>query len=542
MERLETEQPIFQSTDILGKEPQRGFVDPSVIGSPNPYQTGQSSLPELGPELVPIDASQLLSDGTLFNASSSFAPQLSAEPYQAAPGIDALTGLALTETPVITDLSNSGLFNNVAKPEDGILSSAVLSTQATLQTFFNQPDWQQTFQDIFGKDFDQNRAQGLAIAFAEGDFSALPPIEILSASTLNGASGGFDTGAGKIYLSDALLSGTPDNVTLVKSVLLEEIGHYIDAQINRTETAGDEGEYFADRLQGINLSDADLLKVKTEDDRATIWLGGSQHLIEQATTLPNFAIRTQGTLRMNGGGDLDGDPLNLQDDALVYATKGFIINGNVTLPVQYNANGTVLRDASGKAILAPNALTVGTGYTSNTGPSNSYAGVNPPTIVSPLTVDIPLYADLLNQTLNAKVPSGTSEVVFNAQTTPLNTLSDWTTKFPLGGTATNPKVVRVINGGLNIPANAVLSNTVIKVDSGDINFNGSGHTFTNVVLVATNGNVNLNNANATDLCVFASGSINANGSAKVGGDEPLCHRNEQWEHHLQRQHQNGHGN
>jgi RHS repeat-associated protein len=516
MERLETEQPIFQSTDILGKEPQRGFVDPSVIGSPNPYQTGQSSLPELGPELVPIDASQLLSDSTLFNTSSSFASQRSAEPYQAAPGIDALTGIALTETPVLTDLSNSGLFHNAAKPEDGILSSAVLSTQATLQTFFNQPDWQQTFQDIFGKDFDQNRAQGLAIAFAEGDFSALPPIEILSASTLNGASGGFDTGAGKIYLSDALLSGTPDNVTLVKSVLLEEIGHYIDAQINRTETLGDEGEYFADRLQGINLSDADLLKIKTEDDLATIWLNGSQHQIEQATTLPNFAIRTQGTLRMNGGGDLDGDPLNLQDDALIYATKGFIINGNVTLPVQYNANGNVLRDASGKAILAPNALTVGTGYTSNTGPSNSYAGVNPPTIVSPLTVDIPLYGDLLNQTLNAKVPSGTPEVVFNAQT-PLNTLSDWTTKFPSGGTATNPKLVRVINGGLNIPANAVLSNTIIKVDSGDINFNGSGQTFTNVVLVATNGNVNLNNANATDLSVFASGSINANGSAKVGG-------------------------
>jgi hypothetical protein len=31
---------------------------------------------------------------------------------------------------------------------------------------------------------------------------------------------------------------------------------------------------------------------------------------------------------MNGSGDLDGDPLNLSDDALVYAGKGFTINGN----------------------------------------------------------------------------------------------------------------------------------------------------------------------------------------------------------------------
>jgi choice-of-anchor C domain-containing protein len=37
------------------------------------------------------------------------------------------------------------------------------------------------------------------------------------------------------------------------------------------------------------------------------------------------------------------------------------------------------------------------------------------------------------------------------------------------------------------------------------------------VLIATSGNINLNNTNATDLSVFASGSINANGSAKIGG-------------------------
>ena len=172
---------------------------------------------------------------------------------------------------------------------------------------------------------------------AQGDFSALPPVEILPAAVLNGARGGFDTGAGKIYLSDALLNGEPSNTTLIKSVLLEEIGHYLDAQVNKTDTLGDEGEYFADRLQGIDLSNADLLRIKSEDDHATLWLNGTQHLIEQATILPNFTIRTEGTFTMNGGGDLDGDPINLQDDALVYAAKGFTINGIATLPVQRDA-------------------------------------------------------------------------------------------------------------------------------------------------------------------------------------------------------------
>jgi hypothetical protein len=91
MERLETEQPIFQSTDILGKEPQRGFVDPSVIGSPTPQQTGQSSLPELGPELVPIDASRLLSGSSLFNYPLRSQVTVGAEPHQVIPGTDPLT-------------------------------------------------------------------------------------------------------------------------------------------------------------------------------------------------------------------------------------------------------------------------------------------------------------------------------------------------------------------------------------------------------------------------------------------------------------------
>lgn len=51
-------------------------------------------------------------------------------------------------------------------------------------------------------------------------------------------------------------------------------------------------------------------------------------------TIPNYAIRTEGTVRFNGGGDLDGNPLNLADDALIYAAQGFTINGNIMLPVQ----------------------------------------------------------------------------------------------------------------------------------------------------------------------------------------------------------------
>ena len=523
MESFDSQHQILGLSDSLGDfthSPHR-FEEPLTIGRPNPTPLGLSSLPEVVPNLVAQSGKQSF-DGTVFPptlvVSESFL--LGSKPFTANPVLDPFTGITADGR------SSSGGLNGFASltlgttPRDSLLQRAVISTEVTLQSFFAQSDWQTTLSDVFGQNYDQKQAQTFATAFAQGDFSALPTLEVLPNPILSGARGGYDSATDKIYLSDALLNES-SSLELIKSVLLEEIGHSFDAKLNAIDTPGDEGELFSDRLQGIALSEADLLKVKTEDDHATIWLNGVQHLIEESSALPNFAIRTEGSLRMNGGGDLDGDPLNLQDDALVYAAKGFTINGNATLPVQRDANGNIIRDASGKAILVPNALTVATGYTSNKGPTKDYAGIDPPSVISPQTIDIPTYASLLNQTLSAHVPSGTPEVIFNAQT-PLNTVSDWNSKFPSGGTVTNPKVVHVTNGGLNIPGSAVLSNTVIKVDTGDINFNGSGQNFTNVVLIATNGNINLNNSIATDLSAFASGSINVNGSAKLGGTSLLA--------------------
>ncbi len=234
-----------------------------------------------------------------------------------------------------------------------------------------------------------------------------------------------------------------------------------------------------------------------------------------------FTLRTEGSLNMNGSGDLDGDPLNLQDDALVYAAKGFTINGNATLPVMRDAKGNPLRDANGKLILVDNALTVAAGYTSSKGPDKSYAGINPPKVISAQSVELPSYTGLVNQTLTSRNATGQSEVIFNAQTS-LNSLSDWNSRFPKGGTATRPTVVRVINGNLNIPNGANLSNTVITVENGNLNFNGNCQTFTNVVLITQKGSINLSNVKGTNLAVFAAGAINTNGSAQFAGASVLA--------------------
>jgi fibro-slime domain-containing protein/RHS repeat-associated protein len=242
------------------------------------------------------------------------------------------------------------------------------------------------------------------------------------------------------------------------------------------------------------------------------------------TSTPNFAIRTEGTISINGNGDFDGVPTSLSDDALIYAAKGFIMNGSLTLPVQIDAAGNPIRDASGKLLLVDKAVAVASGYTTSiaNGSSNKYAGLIPPPVVAQQTVIVPAYASLKQLELTQRIPEGTPTVTFNVSQNPINSSSDWSRKFPPPGTANNPTVVRVTGGGLNVPANLSLNNYIITVEQGDINFNGNGHNFNNVVLITNNGNVNLSNLLSRDLSVFASGSINMNGGARFAGSSLLA--------------------
>jgi pimeloyl-ACP methyl ester carboxylesterase len=66
----------------------------------------------------------------------------------------------------------------------------------------------------------------------------------------------------------------------VADVLLEEIGHSVDARLNVTDAPGDEGAIFAAVVQGKELSQGELQALKSKDDRASILLGGEDTTIE----------------------------------------------------------------------------------------------------------------------------------------------------------------------------------------------------------------------------------------------------------------------
>lgn len=242
-----------------------------------------------------------------------------------------------------------------------------------------------------------------------------------------------------------------------------------------------------------------------------------------APSLPNFSIITEGRITANGVNNFDGLPLNLSDDALIYANKGYIMDGNIALPVQRNASGVALRDANNRQVLVPNALVVGPTYTQSTlSPNNNYAGLNPPPILNGITVTVPSYATLRQQELDRHIPVNTATVTFNSAQNPITTVAQWNQVFPSAGTVTQPKVVRISSGNLTIPTGVTISNTVIIVESGNIVLSGSAHTLNNVALIANAGSINLGNVQGKDVSAIASSSVTMNGAARFDGSTLLA--------------------
>ena len=120
------------------------------------------------------------------------------------------------------------------------------------------------------------------------DLINFPAIEIRPAAEINNARGAFAAATNTIYLSQELVNENTGNVGAIASVLLEEYGHYLDAQINAIDSPGDEGELFADLVLGKGLSQSELLALWGEDDSAIVVWDGEGVSIEQQVQSDNL--------------------------------------------------------------------------------------------------------------------------------------------------------------------------------------------------------------------------------------------------------------
>jgi hypothetical protein len=94
-------------------------------------------------------------------------------------------------------------------------------------------------------------AQVLSL-LAQGDTSELPSIQLLDSSEIREAAGAYSDRSGTIYLNRQWLQQA--SIEQALTVLNEELGHHWDALLNSSDTAGDEGKYFAALLNGTTLS------------------------------------------------------------------------------------------------------------------------------------------------------------------------------------------------------------------------------------------------------------------------------------------------
>ena len=160
------------------------------------------------------------------------------------------------------------------------LDLAIVSAVEALQGFSIQDNFWDLFETAFGQGYDRSRGEELRSQWHAGDAGIFPDIEILSQETLGSAVGAYSPSTGKIYLSDTFLASATDSALV--QVLLEEYGHFVDAQVNIRDSLGDEGAIFAELILGKVLNLLTLQGLKAEDDSAWINVNGQAVLVEQA--------------------------------------------------------------------------------------------------------------------------------------------------------------------------------------------------------------------------------------------------------------------
>jgi CSLREA domain-containing protein len=218
---------------------------------------------------------------------------------------------------------------------DTLLSPILTLTYDQLSAFSSLESFWEGFDAIFGSQYNHTAAAILRSQWQAGDFSQLPQIEIISSSILGNANGAYASSSNKIYLSDAFV--TTATLEAISAVLLEEIGHFVDAQINQNDTPGDEGEYFSAVVRGESLTTEDLARITTENDWATITVQGNAVAVEKAEPI---ILTVNTTADQNDGSAANG--LSLRDAILIANTNpntDYKINLTGGLTYRLTANG-----------------------------------------------------------------------------------------------------------------------------------------------------------------------------------------------------------
>jgi Ca2+-binding RTX toxin-like protein len=177
------------------------------------------------------------------------------------------------------DARSSALLNSTSLKD---LNEGIDRTFGTLTQNSLSSDFITRVTQAFGNNFDAGKLNIITQDWSTRQFDSLPTIEIRSSVELKGARGVFSTETNTIYLAAEFVGTNVGNPTQISTVLLEEVGHWLDSKINRIDASGDEGAIFSALVSGQNLSSSQLSQLQAENDTLILNLDGKTISAEAA--------------------------------------------------------------------------------------------------------------------------------------------------------------------------------------------------------------------------------------------------------------------
>jgi uncharacterized protein with LGFP repeats len=166
-----------------------------------------------------------------------------------------------------------------------LVQSAVLPlVQSKLQELYGRPDWAEILKTSFGDGVNLVEGRELLGKLAVGQ--GMLPVRVVQTVELE-AQGAF--GNNEIFLGDKFVRA--GDLQAIAQVVVEEIGHSLDRQINLSDAVGDEGEIFADLVFGQTLDGMRLEILRAEDDSTIRAIDGQRLTVEMS------AFPIQGSIR-----------------------------------------------------------------------------------------------------------------------------------------------------------------------------------------------------------------------------------------------------
>ncbi|MEB3120303.1 MAG: M10 family metallopeptidase, partial [Snowella sp.] len=181
--------------------------------------------------------------------------------------------------------------------------SSLASVYAQLANFANLSNFWSLFDTAFGSSYDFATAASLRSQWQAQDFSLLPTVEVISSDVLAGARGSYDGTTNRIYLADSFVTnGTPEAIA---TVLLKQIGKFVEAKVNNQSSFEDQGVIFAQQVQTLQNQNLSASITTPQQNTSLQSCSCSACRLNSSSSLTSFSIPQEGTSVASGDYRID---------------------------------------------------------------------------------------------------------------------------------------------------------------------------------------------------------------------------------------------